>query len=228
MSPAGLLAAAYGRHRYAVLFYTLLATLGAAPLLAALHFSTDLLQILLVFSLLAALLGVPGQRWRGLLMVVAAIALGLRAAPTAAVGRGLAAGALAVACAIAVLAGVSALRFAMRTASVDAEHLYAALSVYLLAGLLFGVVHWSMEQTWPGSLAEAGARGPGAALPLSAAMYYSFVTLATLGYGDIVPRSEMARGVAVLEAIGGQLYVAVLVAKLVGARLSPRRAERGR
>ena len=59
-------------------------------------------------------------------------------------------------------------------------------------------------------------------------MYYSFVTLATLGYGDIVPRSEMARGVAVLEAIGGQLYVAVLVAKLVGARLSPRRAERGR
>ena len=85
MSPAGPLAA-YGRHRYAVLFYTLLVTLGAAPLLAALHFSTDLLQILLVFSLLAALLGVPGQRWRGLLMVVAAIALGVRAAPTAAVG----------------------------------------------------------------------------------------------------------------------------------------------
>jgi hypothetical protein len=221
VSPAGPLAAAYGRHRYAVLFYTLLVTLGAAPLLAALHFSTDLLQILLVWSLLAALLGVPGQRWRGLLMVVAAIALGLRAAPTAAVGSGLAAGALAAACAITVLAGVSALRFAMRTASVDAEHLYAALSVYLLAGLLFGVVHWSMEQTWPGSLADAGARDPGAALPLSAAMYYSFVTLATLGYGDIVPRSEMARGVAVLEAIGGQLYVAVLVAKLVGARLSP-------
>lgn len=219
MSPAGPLAA-YGRHRYAVLFYTLLVTLGAAPLLAALHFSTDLLQILLVFSLLAALLGVPGQRWRGLLMVVAAIALGVRAAPTAAVGSGLAGGALAVACAIALLAGVSALRFAMRTASVDAEHLYAALSVYLLGGLLFGVVHWSMEQTWPGSLADAGARDAGAALSLSTAMYYSFVTLATLGYGDVVPRSEMARGVAVLEAIGGQLYVAVLVAKLVGARLS--------
>jgi hypothetical protein len=219
VSPAGPLAAAYGRHRYAVLFYTLLVTLGAAPTLAALHFSTDLLQILLVFSLLAALLGVPAQRWRGLLMVVAAIAVGLRAAPTAAVGSGLAAGALAVACAIALLAAASALRFAMRTGVVDAEHIYAALSVYLLVGLLFGVVHWTMEQTWPGSLTDAGARVAGATFPLSTAIYFSFVTLATLGYGDIVPRTEVARGVTVLEAIGGQLYVAVLVAKLVGARV---------
>ncbi|HEY7204762.1 MAG TPA: potassium channel family protein [Methylomirabilota bacterium] len=223
MSPTGPLAAAYARRRYAVLFYTLLITLGAAPLLAALHFSTDLLQILLVLSLFAALLGVPDQRWRGLLMVVAAIALGLRAAPTSAVGSGLAAGALVVACAIAVVAGVSALRFAMRTAVVDAEHLYAALSVYLLAGLLFGVVHWATEQAWPGSLTDAAGRAAGAPLSLSAAIYYSFVTLATLGYGDIVPRSEMARGVAVLEAIGGQLYVAVLVANLVGSRLLPPR-----
>jgi hypothetical protein len=223
VSPAGPLAAAYGRRRYAVLFYTLLVTLGAAPLLAALHFSTDLLQILLVLSLLAALLGVPGQRWRALLMIAAALALGLRAAPTTAVGSGLAAGALAVACAIAVLAGVSALRFAMGTARVDAEHIYAALSVYLLAGLLFGVVHWTTEQTWPGSLTDAASQAGGAPFSLSAAIYYSFVTLATLGYGDIVPRSEMARGVAVLEAIGGQLYVAVLVANLVGTRLSPSR-----
>lgn len=213
MSQAGRLAAAYGRHRYAVLFYALLVTLGAAPLLAALHFSTDLLQILLVFSLLAALLGVPGPRRRGVLTAIAAIAVGLRAAPTAAVGSGLAAGALAVACVVAVLAGVSALRFAVRTATVEAEHLYAALSVYLFAGLLFGVVYWHLEQAWPGSLSG------GAPFSLSTAIYYSFVTLATLGYGDIVPRTEVARGVAVLEAIGGQLYVAVLVAKLVGARL---------
>jgi hypothetical protein len=211
--------AAYGRRRYAVLFYTLLVTLGAAPLLAALHFSTNLLQILLVLSLLAALLGVPGQTWRGLLMVVAAIALGLWAAPTATVGSGLARGALAVGCAIAVLAVFSALRFAMSTAVVDAEHLYAALSGYHFAGLLFGVVHWTIEQAWPGSLVDAGAPATGATLSLSAAIYYSFVTLATLGYGDILPRTEVARGVAVLEAIGGQLYVAVLVAKLVGARL---------
>ena len=45
--------------------------------------------------------------------------------------------------------------------------------------------------------------------------YYSFVTLATLGYGDIVPRSEAARGLAIMEAVAGQLYLAVLIARLV-------------
>ncbi|HKZ05937.1 MAG TPA: potassium channel family protein [Methylomirabilota bacterium] len=218
MSRGGGLVAAYGRRRYAILFYTLLLTVGAAPVLAALHFSTNGLQILLVLSLLTALLGVTGERWRMGLMVLAAVAVGLRAAPTAALGSGVASGALVVALILALLAAASALWFAMRTASVDAEHIYAALSVYLLAGLIFGVVHWTLEQTWPGSLVDTGASGSGA-FPLSTAIYYSFITLATLGYGDVVPRTEMARGLAVLEAIGGQLYVAVLIARLVGARL---------
>lgn len=218
MSQDGGVVAAYGRRRYAILFYTLLVTLGAAPVLAALQFSTNGLQILLVLSLLTALLGVPDQRRRVVLMVLAAVAIGLRAAPTAALGSGLAAGALVVACVVALLAAASALRFAMTSPRVEAEHIYAALSVYLLAGLVFGVVHWAMEQSWPGSLVDTGATGSGA-FPLSTAIYYSFITLATLGYGDVVARTEMARGVAVFEAIGGQLYVAVLIARLVGARL---------
>jgi hypothetical protein len=218
VSQDGGVVSAYGRRRYAILFYTLLVTLGAAPVLAALQFSTNGLQILLVLSLLTALLGVPDQRRRVVLMVLAAVAIGLRAAPTAALGSGLAAGALVVACVVALLAAASALRFAMTSPRVEAEHIYAALSVYLLAGLVFGVVHWAMEQSWPGSLVDTGATGSGV-FPLSTAIYYSFITLATLGYGDVVARTEMARGVAVFEAIGGQLYVAVLIARLVGARL---------
>jgi Ion channel len=210
-------ASAYASHRYGVLFYTLLLTFGAGPLLAALRFSTDILQVFLAFSLLAALVGVPGQRWRAVLMVVAAIAMALRVAPTSAVGAGVATGALAVACGVALLAAASALRFAMRTGVVDAEHVYAALSVYLLAGLVFGVLHWTIESAWPGSYSEAGVSGAG--LPLPTAIYYSFVTVATLGYGDVVPKSEIARGVTVLEAVGGQLYIAVMIARLVGARL---------
>ena len=216
----GWLMSAYGAHRYGVLFYTLLITLGAAPLLAALHFTTNLLQILLAFSLLAALLGVPGHRWRIFLMLLAAVAVGLRAAPSWAIAPGLSMGALVVGGAIALLAATSAIRFVMRTEVVDAEHVYAALSVYLLAGLCFGVVHWAIENAWPGSFGEPG--GAGAGFSMSTAIYYSFVTLATLGYGDVVPKSEMARSVAVLEAVGGQLYVAVLVARLVGAHLQSR------
>jgi voltage-gated potassium channel Kch len=48
------------------------------------------------------------------------------------------------------------------------------------------------------------------------ALYFSFVTLATLGYGDIVPASDLTRRLAVVEAVIGQLYLAVLVARLVG------------
>jgi len=215
----GWLASAYGPRRYGVLFYTLLLTLGAAPLLAALRFSTDLLQILLVFSLLAALLGVPGQRWRLFLMLLAAVAVGVRAAPTSAVGAELATGALVAVGGIALLAAASAIRFAMRDRVVDAEHLYAALSAYLLAGLCFGVLHWAIDNAWPGSFGEVGAAGTGAGFSLPTAIYFSFVTLATLGYGDVVPKTEMARGVALLEAVGGQLYVAVMIARLVGAQL---------
>lgn len=210
------MANAFGSHRYTVLFYTLLLTLGAAPLLAALRFSTDLLQILLTFSLLAAVLGVPTQRWRVLLMLLGAVAVGVRAAPASAIGLGLATGALVAIVGIALLAAASAVRFAMRDRIVDAEHIYAALSVYLLGGVCFGVLHWGIESAWPGSF---GAGGTGAGFSLPTAIYFSFVTLATLGYGDVVPKSEMARGVAVLEAVGGQLYIAVMIARLVGAQL---------
>jgi voltage-gated potassium channel Kch len=50
--------------------------------------------------------------------------------------------------------------------------------------------------------------------------YYSYVTLTTLGYGDIIPISTSARSLALLEAMMGQLYLAVLVARLVGLHIS--------
>lgn len=52
-------------------------------------------------------------------------------------------------------------------------------------------------------------------LSLGTATYFSFVTLATLGYRAVVPRSEVARGVAIIEAVAGQLYLGVMIARLV-------------
>jgi hypothetical protein len=215
----GRLANVYAAHRYAILFYTLLLTLAAAPLLTAVGLSTDLLQIFLAFSLLIALLGFPGQRWRMILGLLAAVAVGLRIAPASAIGEGLATGALVAGCGVASLAVGGTIRFAMRSGAIGAEHIYAALSAYLLAGLVFGVLHWAIAIAWPGSFGEASGS---AGFTLATAIYYSFVTLATLGYGDVVPRTEVARGLAVLEAVGGQLYIAVTIARLVGARLQTR------
>ena len=102
-------------------------------------------------------------------------------------------------------------RFTIRSDVVDGETIYAALSTYLLAGLFFGQIYWAVESLRPGSLT-----GPD---PMSeiTAIYYSFVTLATLGYGDFLPRSDLARGIATFEVIGGQLFLAVMVARLIGA-----------
>jgi voltage-gated potassium channel len=54
-------------------------------------------------------------------------------------------------------------------------------------------------------------------------IYFSFVTLATLGYGDIVPASDVARGLAILEAVIGQFYLTVVVARLVSLYSWPSR-----
>jgi voltage-gated potassium channel Kch len=113
----------------------------------------------------------------------------------------------------------------MRARAIDAEHIYAALSAYLLAGLFFGLLHWAIALTWPGSFGEATAT-PGA-FSLSTAIYFSFVTLATLGYGDVVPKTDVARGLAVFEAVGGQLYIAVMIARLVGAQLQSPTPDKG-
>jgi len=110
-----------------------------------------------------------------------------------------------------LIAAAGTLRFAVTTPKVDSETIHAALSTYLLAGVFFGVLYSPIEFSWPGSFS-----GPDD-FTESAATYYSFVTLATLGYGDVLPRTDIARGAAVFEVIGGQLFLAVMVARLIGA-----------
>jgi hypothetical protein len=116
---------------------------------------------------------------------------------------------LAVLTMAGLAAAAGALRFALTARVVALEHVYAALSAYLLAGLFFGLAYWAVDQLRPGALGGASAHS------LADAIYFSFVTLATLGYGDIVPRGEIARGLAVVEGVGGQLFLAVMVARLV-------------
>jgi hypothetical protein len=113
---------------------------------------------------------------------------------------------------VALLALGGTLRAALGRGPVNAERIYAALSAYILAGLVFGVIYWTYEQMWAGSLRVL--EGP-VELTMWGTIYFSFVTLASLGYGDIVPISNAARGLAILEVVSGQMYLAVLVARLV-------------
>jgi hypothetical protein len=202
------LARGYLNRRYTILFYALVFTLLASPVIAALGLSGTLIESFLAACLLAAVMPVSEGKTRTLLLGVM-IALWLARPLTAWLGyTTLSEMTLGIWTFIGLFAAVAALRFAMRGAKVDAEHLSAALSAYLLAGLYFGLLYWSLEQIHPGSIVATNFSRTGA-------IYYSFVTLATIGYGDIVPRTDVARGIAIVEGVGGQLFLAVLVARLL-------------
>ena len=200
---------AYLRRRYAILFYTLLLTMVAAPVFAALEFPGGLIELLFAANLLAAVLPVSAGKGRRVLLTMMTLVWLARSATAWLDHPALSAMTLGLWTLIGMFAAAAALRFAMRATSVDAEHLYAALSAYLLAGIFFGIFYWVLEQIWPGTFAAAGD------FSRMSALYFSFVTLATLGYGDIVPRTDVARGLAIVEGVGGQLFLAVMVARLV-------------
>jgi hypothetical protein len=90
----------------------------------------------------------------------------------------------------------------------------SSLTVYLLLGIIWSLAYMLTELASPGSFYGLGEGGP--AVTRRDLFYYSFVTLVTVGYGDIGPVSPEARALAITEAVVGQLYLVVLVASLVG------------
>lgn len=209
------LARGYLRRRYTILFYVLLLTLVSAPVLSTLKLSGIMLESMLAACLLAAMMPVGALRSRPYLLVIIIVVWLVRPVTDWLGHSYLSAMTLGIWTLIGLLAAAAALRFAMAAAKVDAEHLYAALSAYLLAGIYFGLAYWIVEQISPGTFTSARR------FSQTSAMYFSFVTLATLGYGDIVPNSDIGRGMAIVEGIGGQLFLAVLVARLVSLYSKP-------
>ena len=202
---------AYDRRRYAILFGALLSMLFAMPVATTLGAPGAVIKLLLAACLFAAVMPNSTRRTRLLLFTAILLLVFARAASDYGylpVNPGLV---LALVGITGLAAAGSALRFTIGASKVNSETVFAALSTYLLAGVFFGQIYWSIEALRPGSIV-----GPDR-LSEQAAVYYSFVTLATLGYGDFLPRTDIARGVATFEVISGQLFLAVMVARLIGA-----------
>lgn len=109
--------------------------------------------------------------------------------------------------------------------TVDVNRLMGAVCVYLLLGVIWGLVYVLEALAYP--RAFEGLVGTGVDELTSQLLYYSFVTLTTLGYGDIAPATDLARTLAYLEAVVGQLYVAILIAGLVGVHIGSRKRPHG-
>jgi hypothetical protein len=117
---------------------------------------------------------------------------------------------------IAILARV------VRDQVVTLETIAGAASAYLLFGVAWACLFGVVEHLSPGSFVVPAAWGPTADTILESIaplIYFSFITLTTVGYGDILATSPVAANLAAAEAIMGQLYLAVLVARLVGLQI---------
>lgn len=114
------------------------------------------------------------------------------------------------------------LRLLFTTTYVTKDVIYAALSVYFLVGVLYGITFTLLECFFPGSFALPQPIGDHTVYTAFGQdlIYFSFVTLTTSGYGDIVPLSPPAKFLSILEAITGQIYLTVMIARLIGVHIS--------
>src|SRR6266581_116875 len=114
------------------------------------------------------------------------------------------------------------LRFVLRAPSVNTEVLCASISAYLMLGLMWTMAYWLVDQLTPGGAFSFNTSAGTRSMNGFNGFYFSFITLSTVGYGDITPVSRIARWLAAMEAMTGLLYVAVLIARLVSMYSAPK------
>lgn len=120
-----------------------------------------------------------------------------------------------------VLVAASIFRRVLEGDEVDMNRIAGAISVYMLIGLIWSSLYFFLaildSQAFDGLTKTSTSDARHLEVAFLDFLYYSYVTLSTLGYGDITPMSHTARALAYLESICGVMYVAVLVSALVGS-----------
>ncbi|MCP4576631.1 MAG: two pore domain potassium channel family protein [Deltaproteobacteria bacterium] len=186
-----------------------------------------LLDIIFTVALLTALYSVSSNKSlliTGIILVVPIFILGLSSYAKTNFHLTLLVYTLAIT--FFVLVGISILIHIMAEERVTVDLIYGSACVYLIIGFAWAIAYGFIEMLLPGSFQIAGkVMGHPDLLGQYSFLnenlvYYSFVTLTTLGYGDITPLTGPAKTASALEAIVGQLYIALLVARLVGLQIS--------
>lgn len=215
------------RQRYGMLLLALFATFFFGGIAQPSNLQRVLGTILVGATLTLALYAaeIPLRRMRVASAVILAIVLGIAIASVAAKGStviGIAAIANALLIALAPPAVVIGVLHSLRTTgSVTVTVVAGALCLYLLVGLFFAFAYTAIQ-----NLGGAPYFANGATATYDRSVYFSFVTLTTLGYGDYTPRTNFGHTLAISEALLGQIYLVTVVATIV-ARLAAGRAGGG-
>jgi hypothetical protein len=114
-----------------------------------------------------------------------------------------------------LIAPMSILRAIVSKREVDQETVLGAIDAYLLLGMFFAFVYQALGVLWP-PFFEGGADAP-VAQSVAQSLFFSFTTLTTTGYGNLVPAGNPGQSIAVMEMLIGQLFLVTAVAKVINA-----------
>ncbi len=119
-----------------------------------------------------------------------------------------------------LIAIVSIGRNVFVTDRVTANRIVGSICVYMLLGMFFAFIYASMALIHGSMFSMSEQSSPGKFMALRDFIYFSYSTLTTTGYGDILPTNPIARMVSCLESIAGSVYLAIMVARLVGMHVT--------
>jgi hypothetical protein len=213
--------------RFAVLLCALVIYICMLPFISEKGFGITAMRYGTSLLLIAAVYSVSERRWHLVLAIVVAFrAVTAQMIPELLGEHGTLMFRMGMSAAFLAYITVLISLFLLKQNQVSSDMILGAINIYLLFAITFMFLHALVEVVKPGSYLYQGdsltavLRGHPELQALSFLLYFSLVTLTTLGYGDIAPAMPAARLLCSLEAVIGQLFVAVFIARMVAIHIS--------
>jgi len=220
----------FRRWRYLLLLAALLLLLVIQPIVSGFGAAGWLFDVLLVFVMLTMVLALARDEvWRVIALFLcvpaAALSMGSHLLTSSAQEVSLTAGHV-IGALFFILVTVRIIQSIFESHSLSLDSIFGAICGYLLLGVAWGLtyamIHAANSESFQFHNSIRGEIEQGNSNS-HVFIYYSFVTLTTVGYGDITPVSTPARTLAWVEALTGQLYLAVLIAGLISALVASKK-----